>query len=255
MIADDRTRRRHEQRLLERERRLSSLRALADRVASALRDLPPELGKILQESSTGENPAAKSKMSERIRHLETLARSLALFSGRFSESASPTSVSVGDLLERAVNESLNGARLPENTLRRGSLRVDCRSQTGLWPVMAEEEALRDAFLEVLRNGWEAMPEGGTLTVRASNLRLDDDPGALPPGPYVEVQVTDTGVGIESSQVEHIFDPFYSTKPRDRALGVGLSLAFGIIRGHGGDLRVESQPGKGPTVRILVPAER
>jgi PAS domain S-box-containing protein len=226
VVVEDTTRRRAEGKLLEREGRLASLRSLARRVAPATGDAEP------------------------VPRLEELARRLAAFARDGSLEGAPAApVLAGDLLARLIEDSWNGG-----AARGGKVRIDLKSQTGLWPVRVGA-AFGDVLREVLSNACDAAPDGGVVAVRASNLRLDDDQGVLRSGSYVEIEVEDEGAGIEPSRLEQIFEPFYSTKPRDRALGVGLSLAWSFVRGHGGDLRVESQPGKGTRVRILIPAAR
>jgi signal transduction histidine kinase len=111
-----------------------------------------------------------------------------------------------------------------------------------------------ALREVLQNAVDAMPDGGRLRVHLRNRRVTGDPGDLADGPYVEVEVEDSGPGIPPHEVPRAFDPFYSTKPRDRARGLGLSIAFGILRRHRGDIRIASAPGAGTTVTVLIPAD-
>ena len=92
-------------------------------------------------------------------------------------------------------------------------------------------------------------------MRLRNRRVDaGDPAELNPGPYVEVEVSDTGPGIGPQEAARAFDPFFSTKPRDRARGLGLSIAYGIARRHRGDIRIVSTPGSGTTVTVLLPAD-
>ncbi|HYQ82138.1 MAG TPA: ATP-binding protein, partial [Anaeromyxobacteraceae bacterium] len=103
---------------------------------------------------------------------------------------------------------------------------------GLPAVMGDEAQLRAAFLNLLRNAREAMPGGGTVTVRT----------LLAEGGQVEAEVRDTGAGIPEEVLPRIFDPFYSTK--ERGTGLGLAFALQVAREHGGSLRCESLPGRG-----------
>jgi signal transduction histidine kinase/ligand-binding sensor domain-containing protein len=255
VVVRDETQQKRRQRLGERDRRFASLRSLSDRVASALQEHLQELDDWRERlgSEAQESPGWR-QLEGRIRQLEGLARSLSVFAGRFDDSVPMTAVGAVEVLERVVKESLERAQ-QNGTPSAGSLRLDFRVQTGLWPVRAQLQPFADALYEILKNAWESLPHGGAVKVRGTNIRLDDDPGMLPSGSYVEITVEDSGVGMEDTQLEKVFEPFYSTKPRDRSLGVGLSLAFGVVRGHGGDLRVESRAGKGTTVRVLWPAAR
>ena len=89
-------------------------------------------------------------------------------------------------------------------------------------------------------------------MRTANIRIDRDTGALKDGSYVEVTIRDTGPGMDATRCERALDPFFTTKSRDQYLGVGLSLAYGVIRAQGGDLRLESQVGSGTVVRVYLP---
>lgn len=110
-------------------------------------------------------------------------------------------------------------------------------------VPGDSRRLRQAFLNVLANGVEAMPGGGHLSI-AVEVR---------PGDSVEVAITDVGAGMEPEQVEEALKPFYSTKPL--GTGLGLPLVARIVAAHGGGLAVESRPRRGTTVRITLPLAR
>ncbi len=241
VIVEDETSSAQREILNERERRLSSLRHLA---GWFLCDFGDTLGKARRDGG------ASLELVEGLERLETIARKLSYFAGEMApESMSTNTSDVSGLLERILGGSGSSP-----TLRRPSgVKVDYRAQPGLWSVSMDEVLLAEALLEVLRNAVDALGDGGTLSVRAQNIRLEDDPGLLSPGAYVEVLVKDSGVGMDPVQLDRLFEPFYSTKPRTQALGVGLASAYGIIRAHRGDIRVESKTGQGTTVRILLPA--
>lgn len=128
---------------------------------------------------------------------------------------------------------------PEMEAARVSVRRELAQ--GLPTVRAEEGPLRAVFLNLLRNGREAMPLGGTLTVRTR--RAD---GA------VEIVVADTGGGIPPGDLSRIFEPFYSTK--ERGTGLGLAFTQQVVKEHGGSIRCDSQVGVGTTFTIRLPAE-
>jgi len=102
-----------------------------------------------------------------------------------------------------------------------------------------------------------MPSGGTLTLAAKNVRLDEHYARMQPearpGPYVSISVTDTGTGIAPEHLDRIFDPFFTTKPHGEGTGLGLSTTLGIVRGHGGFINVYSEPGRGTRFTVYVPA--
>ena len=107
------------------------------------------------------------------------------------------------------------------------------------------------------NASDAMPDGGTLTITTCNATLDDKklihPGmGAPPGEFVMLSVSDTGVGIPSEIKEHLFEPFFTTKPPGKGTGLGLAMVYGIVKQHGGEIAVESEVGEGTTFRIYFP---
>jgi two-component system NtrC family sensor kinase len=106
---------------------------------------------------------------------------------------------------------------------------------------ADANQLQQALVALLVNAVEAMPAGGTLTVRA-----EEDATAL------RVEITDTGVGIAPSVLPHIFEPFVSTKGDEKGVGLGLAVAYGIVRRHEGHIEVQSEVGVGTTFRVVVP---
>ena len=103
--------------------------------------------------------------------------------------------------------------------------------------------LQQAFVNILWNAIEAMPEGGTLTV-TSNFNRETD--------RIEIQVTDTGVGIPEDDVERIFEPFFTSKAGGKGVGLGLSVAYGIIRQHQGEIHIHSKVGEGTQFSIQLP---
>ncbi|HSB72404.1 MAG TPA: ATP-binding protein [Candidatus Methylomirabilis sp.] len=126
-------------------------------------------------------------------------------------------------------------------------RVSCKlAVDGALPVLlADPHQLEQVFLNVLKNGLEAMPEGGRLTVSAGRRQREE-------GSFVEVRVADSGVGIPPENIPRIFDPFFTTKEVGKGTGLGLSVSYGIVRAHGGFIDVESDVGKGTTVTIALP---
>jgi two-component system NtrC family sensor kinase len=108
---------------------------------------------------------------------------------------------------------------------------------------------------LIMNGIQAMPEGGTLEVRARAEEVDR-PGDIhaSAGPYVRIDVTDQGVGIAAQDLEQIFEPFFTTKRSGQGTGLGLSVCHGIVREHGGWLAVVSEPGSGSCFSVYLPRE-
>jgi len=149
-----------------------------------------------------------------------------------------------DLLRRAVREDIA---------------IDLALDPGLPSVKGDAGQLEQVVLNLAVNAQDAMPEGGVLAFATEGLELDPD-GAekydgLPAGPYVQLLVKDTGSGMDEDTRAHLFEPFYTTKGIEAGTGLGLAMVYGIVKQHGGDVVVESEPGRGTTFRILLPAER
>ena len=127
---------------------------------------------------------------------------------------------------------------------------------GLWYVRADGPQLEQVLVNVVVNARDAMPAGGRLTIRTANRVLEDGaillPRPMPAGDYVEIVVSDTGTGMDEETLAHVFEPFYTTKPVGQGTGLGLAMCYGIIRQHHGVIWIESSPGRGTTLFILLP---
>ena len=129
---------------------------------------------------------------------------------------------------------------------------------GLWTVLGDPTQLHQVLLNLCVNARDAMPTGGKLTVSAGNTTLDAHYAGMNPeakaGPYVLIQVEDSGTGIPPAVIEKIFDPFFTTKEVGKGTGLGLSTTLAIVRSHGGFIRVESEQGKGTAFKVYLPAQ-
>jgi len=132
--------------------------------------------------------------------------------------------------------------------------VSCRCQVpdGLWPCNIDTNQIGQVIDNLVINAQQAMPMGGEILLSAVNLTLENQasPG-LPAGNYVRVSITDTGIGIPRDILPRIFDPFFTTKSKGH--GLGLATSHSILRRHNGAITVESEPGKGSTFHIFLPA--
>ncbi|XHR29374.1 MAG: PAS domain S-box protein [Chthoniobacteraceae bacterium] len=127
----------------------------------------------------------------------------------------------------------------------------------LWNISGDTTQLQQVFLNLCVNARDAMLEGGSLTLGVDNIEVDEAFAHMVPsataGRYVQFSVTDTGTGIPPKIVDRIFEPFFTTKEPGKGTGLGLSTAVGIVRSHGGFLKVESEIGKGSIFRVYIPA--
>jgi CheY-like chemotaxis protein len=128
---------------------------------------------------------------------------------------------------------------------------------GLWTVLGDATQLHQVLLNLCVNARDAMPDGGTLRLSASNLQIDASYASMvpesTPGPHVLIEVGDTGSGIPAEIMDRIFDPFFTTKGIGKGTGLGLSTVHGIVKNHGGLIKVASEPGKGTSFQVWLPA--
>ena len=108
-------------------------------------------------------------------------------------------------------------------------------------VTGDESQIQQVLIAILINALEAMPDGGTLTIVARDA-----------GDHSELEIGDTGIGIPATALPRIFEPFFTTKESGYGMGLGLSIVYGIIKQHGGDIRVTSEPGHGTTMTVTLP---
>ena len=127
----------------------------------------------------------------------------------------------------------------------------------LWTTRIDPTQAEVALLNVLINSRDAMPNGGTVTVKSENLLIEDEDTALyktvPPGAYVVVSVTDTGIGMPQEILARVMEPFFTTKGEGKGTGLGLAMVYGFAKQSGGSVKIYSEVGHGTTVRLLFPA--
>jgi len=135
-------------------------------------------------------------------------------------------------------------------------RLVTRLSSDLHRVYADPGQMEQVLLNLWLSAHDAMPGGGELTTSTRNLELNEDScrahPEVQPGAYVELSVTDSGRGIDPSARDHLFEPFFSAGRGERG-SLGLAMAYGIVRQHEGCVEVDSAPGAGTTVRLLLPA--
>ena len=180
-----------------------------------------------------------------VKRAAALTHRLLAFSRRQTLDPKPTNINRltaewEDLIRRTVGPGIH---------------VEVVGAGGLWSTLVDPNQLENALLNLCINARDAMPEGGRLTIETANKWLDDRAAAerdLPPGQYVSLCVTDTGVGMPGDVIAKAFDPFFTTKPLGEGTGLGLSMTYGFARQSGGQVRIYSEVGKGTTVCIYLP---
>jgi PAS domain S-box-containing protein len=213
---------------------LQGIRGYAQIVSLGTRPNEPMRGHVEQIE------AAVDRASELVQQLLT-------FSRRVQPELKPVDLNqsvrqVGGLLERTLPKMIT---------------VQTELDSDLSLVNADGNQIEQVLLNLGANANDAMPEGGRLLIKTANQTLDQEfcqanPEARP-GDYVLLEVSDSGQGMDEVIMAHIFDPFFTTKELGKGTGLGLSIVYGIARNHGGFVCVQSQPGKGATFRVYLPA--
>jgi PAS domain S-box-containing protein len=161
----------------------------------------------------------------------------------FSRGGAPlkAGIELGPAVERAAKLALSGTGV--------ALELDLAEE--LAPVLADEGQIEQVIHNIVLNAAQATAPGGRVAVRAQDAALQELPVHLPPGRYVSIAVVDQGAGIRPEDMPHLFDPYFTTKPRGS--GLGLATAYSMVRRHGGALEVQSAHGAGSTFTIWLPA--
>ncbi len=156
-----------------------------------------------------------------------------------------------------VNEIVEGLLKMLDRIIGEDIKIEVRLDPLAYNVKADPGRLEQVIMNLSVNARDAMPEGGKITIRTDNISLDERYcAAIPdakPGRYLRLTIQDTGIGMDHETMEHIFEPFFSTKNTGKGTGLGLSVVYGIVRQHHGWINVYSEPGHGSSFRIYLPA--
>jgi two-component system, cell cycle sensor histidine kinase and response regulator CckA len=241
-------RKRIEQQFL-RSQRFESIGKLAGGIAHDLNNALAPIALSIELLRDGEEDVTKLRMLDIIgqsaKHGAELVSQVLSFARGVDGKREP--IAVGDVIDEV-------RRISADTFPKG-ITVDADVPEALWPVVGDPTQLQQVLVNLCVNARDAMPEGGTMRLTASNSRLDTSDTPDTRGrPAVAIRVIDTGVGISEEVVEKMFEPFFSTKPRAEGTGLGLSTSAVIVASHGGRIDVTTEPGVGTTFEIHLPAE-
>ncbi len=223
----------------ERAHQAEQLAALSTITAGIAHDVGTPMTTIMGYAELLEMSAPDDKSRDRARHIVDQVRRVTdllqtLLNIARPRRAEPEKIDVADVLDHSVDffrEKLKGRGI-----------VVERDYAARPAVVADRDRLEQVFLNLIVNAADAMPSGGTLSVRIE--RQDPE--------FVEIAIEDTGVGIAPRELDRIFDAFYTTKERGKGTGLGLLVSQRIIREHGGTLRVQSEVGKGTRFTLTLP---
>jgi CheY-like chemotaxis protein len=161
------------------------------------------------------------------------------------------------------NEPVDISSVVEDTLRflkqliPNNITVREEFDEGADPVIADADLLRQCVINLVINSKEALPEGGTIRVKVGSETLDRNEAmkldGIGEGLYTKIEVSDDGVGIAPDDLNSVFQPFFTTKGKDKNAGVGLAMVYGFIKQIGGGIRIQGEVGKGTTVALLLPS--
>jgi signal transduction histidine kinase len=234
---------REREREMVRREKLSALGRLAAGIAHDVRNPLHSIGLTLQHLDETARPESAERRAEfdrsvgvirgEIRRLDQLVGNFLRFARTERHERQP--IDLGELLRDTV-------RLVQRESERRGIRIDLAVSEPLPAVLADAEAIRSALLNLILNSFEAMPDGGTLTM---TLRADGD--------EVVLDVADTGEGIPEDEQRHVFDFAYTT--REGGNGLGLAMVHHcMVEEHGGRVSLDSRPGEGTRVRVTLPAD-
>ena len=149
----------------------------------------------------------------------------------------PKRLNVNQLVEKTLF-------LNSNQLKIGGVKVDTKLEPNLPDLLGSEDQLQQVFMNLLSNAAEAMePDGGRLTIETKHLLREDK---------LQINFADTGPGIPEEDIPKLFEPFFTTKKKGKGVGLGLSVAYGIIQEHEGSIYVKSEVGRGTTFQVRLP---
>ena len=137
-----------------------------------------------------------------------------------------------------------------------NIRLNVQLEPNMGSILVDESQMESALINMAVNARDAMPDGGTLTIKTGRLRVDGKDESLPPdlipGDYSVVELSDTGYGMPPDVLARVFEPFFTTKPAGKGTGLGLSMVYGFVRQSGGYVSVESEVGTGTTLKLYFP---
>lgn len=239
------TERAHVEEALRQSQKMEALGQLAGGVAHDFNNLLAIIKSSLQlmERRLGTvNPDVKRFMDaalDGVNRAASVTQRILAFSRR--QNLTQSKVNLGDIVRNTL-EFLRQS-LGQNVQVETDLKAD-------WLTFCDVNQMENAILNLAINARDAMPNGGTLTIETRNALVSSD--SIPDGEYVALRIRDTGEGMSEEVRRRALDPFFTTKPQGKGTGLGLSMTLGFVNQSNGHLQIESRPGEGTVVTILMP---
>ncbi len=251
-IARDVTERKRLEKQLMQAQKMESIGLLAGGIAHDFNNLLTAIsgfGQILQENIPEDDELSRESVEQVLKAAERaaeLTKSLLAFSRKQVIRPIPVQVqdiirNTGKLIKRIIGEDIE---------------LSMNFSGGEPPVMADTGQIEQVLMNLATNARDAMPHGGQLNISTQVVIVQNGSEAefdvAMPGTYVQISVSDTGAGIDEKYLGRIFEPFFTTKDVGKGTGLGLAMIYGAVKQHNGSVLVNSIPGKGTTLRILLP---
>jgi signal transduction histidine kinase len=253
-LMDAETRRQHrnsEQKL----RQLEKFEAIGKLAGGIAHDFNNVIGAIMGWAELGEEEVAEGsrahkffvQIREQSERAGRLTRQLLAYARR--QVLTPRNINLNDIVGEAMAllQRVIGEQIEVKTLLASDLHT----------TKADPAQVEQVLLNLCLNARDAMPDGGRLVIETRNTDLDEayclGNGSVSPGRYVQLSVSDSGVGMDAATMERMFEPFFTTKDKSKGTGLGLATAFGIAKQHLGHIDVSSEVGKGSIFRVYLPA--
>jgi len=247
--------RRERKQMERRVRQLEKFEALGKLAGGVAHDFNNVIGAIMGWAELGLDRVASEAYEARLfrnirdqaRRAAGLTRQLLAYARR--QVLEPKNIN----LNQMVNETTT---LLQKTLGE-QIEVKMLLAPDLQTTLADPSQIEQVLMNLCFNARDAMPKGGQLVIETRNVELHSQycklHGDARPGPYVQISVCDTGIGMDTATLERIFEPFFTTKEPGKGTGLGLATVSGIVNQHGGILDVHSEPGKGTAFRVYLRA--
>ena len=237
---------------LRQAQKMEAIGTLASGVAHDFNNLLQAISGFveLMEARDGKSSAPTGHASQILAAVDRaaeLVRRLMVFSRKSEVKLSPID----------LNQEINQAVKLLSRIIPKMVRIQTDLDQDIWPILGDSTQIEQVLMNLGSNARDAMPQGGTLTIATRNFVMDDSFMDLhfsaEPGNYIQLSLSDTGLGMDKETSQRIFEPFFTTKKLGEGTGLGLSTVYGVVTGLGGYISCYSEPGEGTVFNIYLPA--